>query len=161
MEVDNIGWVMVKYMRTKVGKKRSRKIQRKDFPLVDKARLLEIGMTDSEYQLLEVTKDFADIPDRITEYEIEPYIVEYDGNETEILRLRQFVENTYRAIQHAKKTDTWEYKDSDSLFYCEHLCGYKDVCPRLAEEIGEVSNSELSTSASNEVINNILDDIFG
>lgn len=161
MKVDNIGWVMVKYMKTKVGKNRTRKIQRKDFPLVDKARLLEVGMTDSEYQLLEVTKDFADIPTRITEYEIEPYIVEYDGDETEILRLRQFIDNTYKAIQYAKETNAWEYKDSDNLFYCEHLCGYKDICPRLTEEIGEVNNNELSTSASNEVINDILDDIFG
>lgn len=163
MNVKEVAWVMVKYVDIKIGNNKKKRLQLNDFPEKIKQQLYDVGMTREEYTRIKISRKFSDIPEHIMEQiEIYPHILTYNATDEEMHRLREFMYLTVNSINRAKKTNTWQYRESDDLFYCEHLCGYRHICPMLSELNGNMNNVQLNGDkfASKEFIDDVLSDIF-
>lgn len=140
-EIDYIGWSMLKYAHVKIGKGRSKQVQRNkigtEFMSQIKEKLELAGYVGTEcYDILDyvtTTGDLSKLPDSILdEIQVTPLMVEYTYNEETKKDALDFIQNTVQEIEMKDMFDDesmWQPLDiKKSDFFCTHLCGQRNNC---------------------------------
>lgn len=147
LEVDKVGWYMLKYARVHYGKRSK---------MVDRGKWVEQMASQIETQLLkvysnELTARFAlkeavennsieTLPQSVRDYfRVEPLIEYYEVGDKEIEELKTYIKKTIHRISNDFMFNP-VYIDYKNVFFCSNLCSQRYKCPayeRYQKELEE------------------------
>lgn len=168
-QVKECAWIMLKYCTVKYkGKKTVRSKEESLIEKVcERRKIVETLQTDIESKLSKLGYDELDIevmlhnaketnsfeafPEVIqTQYKVLPYVRKYEVNEDTKKECLDYIKNTYQKWESIEGDEkkypprsftriTKTGKESDDIFFCTNLCGYKD-CPHLKKYLDTKEN---------------------
>ncbi|QJI52408.1 PD-(D/E)XK nuclease family protein [Psychrobacillus phage Perkons] len=151
IQVDKVMWNMLKYIYVchvqANGKTKKRMVNRgkllKEMKSAFEKEMVKNGVDEIEiimtFEEFEKSNDFEGLPSCITsKYWLEDCLLEYDVTEDKIEEVKSYILDTIEEIETKIKLDEpiekWKPLDiSKDSFFCNTLCGQREVCPHLAQ----------------------------
>lgn len=167
--IKECAWIMLKYCTVKyMGKKTVRSKKESLIEKVcERRKIIETLQSDIENKLIKLgydeldievmlhnakeTNSFDALPKEIqTQYKILPYVRKYEVNEEAKKECLNYIKSTYRKWESIEGDEknypprsftriTKSGKESDDIFFCTNLCGYKD-CQHLKKYLDTKEN---------------------
>jgi len=144
-KVDYVAWELLKYIQVcfkqKNGKVKKMTRERRSWVSEIKDRLeselSNLGKSDLEIEMLIdeaiENNNIDNIPEEIkNQYWTEDCVLEYDYNEKNVNEMLAWLKSSREKIMNEREFKAVKI-DSGNSFFCQHLCGFSDICEEFKE----------------------------